>query len=209
MKALKRLALKALLSKEQRNVILNSVAYSEHKYRMHGDVDGAIRVGVIRKELENVITVPEPKFTKTQVDNIIKAVLCDFVDWLHRQSAKKATCVAVGTVVEKEKCDKCEHRDECEINKALFHDDEDKGKSAEGEDTANAQENDENAHPECGNAECDKTCPANVEDCPTYIRPTEEGDQPGAPEGECDTIGTQAAAEKIAEEQEGQKKSEE
>ena len=41
MKTLKRLALRALLSKEQRAVILNSVAYSEHKYRVHGDVDGA------------------------------------------------------------------------------------------------------------------------------------------------------------------------
>ena len=44
MKTLKRLALRALLSKEQRAVILNSVAYSEHKYRVHGDVDGAINV---------------------------------------------------------------------------------------------------------------------------------------------------------------------
>src|SRR5574344_1258963 len=142
MKVLKRLALRALLSKEQRAVILNSVAYSEHKYRAHGDVDGAIRVGVIRKEIERVISVPEPKFTKTQVDRIVKSVLCDFVDWLRRQDSKP-TCVAVGTVVEKEKCDKCEHRDECEVNKALFHDTDDKGNGTEGEDTANAQGNDD------------------------------------------------------------------
>lgn len=175
MKTLKRLALRALLSKEQRVVILNSVAYSEHKYRVHGDVDGAIRVGIIRKELEHVILVPEPKFTKTQVDRIVRAVLCDFADWLRKKERK--TCVAVGTVVEKEKCDKCEHRDECEVRKALFNDADDKGNGTEGEDTANAQKNDA----------------------------TEQAD---APEGECDTVGTQAAA-KIAEEQEEKKKSEE
>ena len=88
MKTLKRLALRALLSKEQRAVILNSVAYSEHKYRVHGDVDGAIRVGIIRKELERVISVPEPKFTKKQVDRIVRAVLCDFVDWLRKKEGK-------------------------------------------------------------------------------------------------------------------------
>ncbi len=176
MKTLKRLALRALLSKEQRAVILNSVAYSEHKYRVHGDVDGAIRVGIIRKELECVISIPEPKFTKTQVDRIVRAVLCDFADWLRKKESK--TCVAVGTVVEKEKCDKCEHRDECEVRKSLFNDADDKGNGTEGEDTANAQKNDA----------------------------TEQEDAPG---GECDTVGTQAAAAKIAEEQEEKKKSEE
>ena len=176
MKTLKRLALRALLSKEQRAVILNSVAYSEHKYRVHGDVDGAIRVGIIRKELEHVILVPEPKFTKTQVDRIVRAVLCDFADWLRKKESK--TCVAVGTVVEKKKCDKCEHRDECEVRKALFNDADNKGNGTESEDTANAQENDD----------------------------SEQADAPG---GECDTVGTQAAAAKIAEEQEEKKKSEE
>lgn len=182
MKTLKRLALRALLSKEQRAVILNSVAYSEHKYRVHGDVDGAVRVGIIRKELERVISVPESKFTKTQVDRIVKAVLCDFADWLRKKEGK--TCVAVGTVVEREKCDKCEHRDECEVRKALFNDADDKGNSTEGEDAANAQENDATEHPACGNAECGKACPVNIEDCPSYIRPTDGGDQPGAPEAD-------------------------
>lgn len=176
MKTLKRLALRALLSKEQRAVILNSVAYSEYKYRVHGDVDGAVRVGIIRKELERIISVPEPKFTKKQVDRIVREVLCDFVDWLRKKGSK--TCIAVGTVVEKEKCDKCEHRDECEVRKALFNDADDKGNGTESEDAANAQENDDTK-------------------------------QAGAPEGECDTVGTQAAAAKIAEEQEEKKKSEE
>lgn len=146
MKALKRFALKVLLNKEQRNVILDSVAYSEYKYRTHGDVDNAIRVGVIRKELQDVITVPEPKFTKTQVDYIVKRRLCDFVEWLQHQG-KKATCITVGTAVEKEECDKCKHCDECKSNKAMFHDDENKSKSAESENTANAQENDVNDQP--------------------------------------------------------------
>ena len=176
MKALKRLALRALLSKEQRAVILNSVAYSEHKYRVHGDVDGAVRVSIIRKELERVISVPEPKFTKTQVDRFVREVLCDFVDWLRKKEGK--TCVAVGTIVERGKCDKCEHRDECEVRKALFNDADNKGNGTESEDTANAQENDDT-------------------------------EQAVAPEGECDTVGTQAAAAKIAEEQEEKKKSEE
>ena len=37
----------------------------------------------------------------------------------------------------------------------------------------------------------------------------EEKEQASTPEGECDTVGTQAAAEKVAEEQDEPKKSEE
>ena len=66
----------------------------------------------------------------------------------------------------------------------LFNDADDKGNGIEGEDTANAQENVATEHPACGNADCGKTCPANIEDCLSYIRPTDEGDQPGAPEAE-------------------------
>lgn len=57
MNIIKRLAVKAIFSKEQRSVIAQSIAYSEHKYRQHGDVDGAIKVGIVRKEVEKAFVV--------------------------------------------------------------------------------------------------------------------------------------------------------
>lgn len=184
MKAFKKLALRALLTKEQRLTILNSIAYSEHKYRVHGDVDGAIRVGLIRREIEKIIPAPKTKakYTEQQVDSIVKVVLDDFMKWLRSQSDKRVARVAV-TVVDKDKCDKCEHHDDCEVNKALFPREE---SDAEGntttpkEDASSAQEKD-----------------ANEENASASVT------------SECDTVGTQAAAAKIAEEQEEKKKSEE
>lgn len=184
MKTFKKLALRALLTKEQRLTILNSIAYSEHKYRVHGDVDGAIRVGLIRREIEKIIPAPKTKakYTEQQVDHIVKVVLDDFMKWLRSQSDKRVARVAV-TVVDKDKCDKCEHHDDCEVNKALFPREE---SDAEGntttskEDASSAQEKD-----------------ANEENASASVT------------SECDTVGTQAAAAKIAEEKEEKKKSEE
>lgn len=174
MKAFKKLALRALLTKEQRLTILNSVAYSEHKYRVHGDIDGAVRVGTIRREIEKIIPAPKTKakYTEQQVDRIVKVVLDDFVKWLRSQGDKKVTRGTV-TVIDKEKCDDCENRDTCELKKVLFPSE---GSDAEGntttpeEDASSAQEKD-----------------ANEENASASVT------------SECDTVGTQAAAEKINE----------
>lgn len=154
MNIIKRLAVKAIFSKEQRAVIAQSIAYSEHKYRQHGDIDGAIKVGIVRKEVEKAFVVKNNrKYSAKEVAMIVERHVDATIDMFNekkRQAEANKDCstgtLAVGTVVTREKCDACEHKDECGIYDILF-----KGKEA--------------------------------------------------PEGECDTVGTASAAEKIAEEE--------
>lgn len=197
MNIIKRLAVKAIFSKEQRAVIAQSIAYSEHKYRQHGDVDGAIKVGIVRKEVDKAFVVKNNRkysakevamIVDRHVDATIRATIDAFAE-KKRQSEANKDCktgtLAVGTVVTREKCDACEHKDECGIYGILF-----KGKE-------------ESEAPDCGNENCEKRdkCDRQHDNCPSYIAPTPEGGEEEAPEGECDTVGTASAAEKIAEEE--------
>lgn len=197
MNIIKRLAVKAIFSKEQRAVIAQSIAYSEHKYRQHGDVDGAIKVGIVRKAVEKAFVVKNNRkysakevamIAERHVDAAIRATI-DMFNEKKRQAEANKDCstgtLAVGTVVTREKCEACEHNGECGIYVILF-----KGKE-------------EPEAPDCGNENCEKhdKCDRQCDNCPSYIAPTPEGGEEEAPEGECDTVGTASAAEKIAEEE--------
>ena len=197
MNIIKRLAVKAIFSKEQRSVIAQSIAYSEHKYRQHGDVDGAVKVSVVRKAVEKAFVVKNNrKYSAKEVDEIVErhmdAVIRATVDMFNkkrRQAAADKDCkkgiLAIGTVVTREKCDACEHKDECGIYDILF-------KEKEGSEA-----------PDCGNENCEKrnTCDRQYDNYPSYIAPTPEDGEEKAPEGECDTVGTASAAKKITEEE--------
>lgn len=197
MNIIKRLAVKAIFSKEQRSVIAQSIAYSEHKYRQHGDVDGAIKVGIVRKEVEKAFVVKNNrKYSAKEVvmivghhvDAAIRATIDAFAEKKRQAEANKdckTGTLAVGTVVIREKCDACEHKDECVIYDALF------------------KEKETSEAPDYGNENCEKrdTYDRQYDNCPSYIAPTQEGGEEEAPEGECDTVGTASAAEKIAEEE--------
>jgi hypothetical protein len=150
MNIIKRLAVKAIFSKEQRAVIAQSIAYSEHKYRQHGDVDGAIKVGIVRKAVEKAFVVKNNRkysakevaiIVEHHVDAAIQATI-DMFNEKKRQAEANKDCstgtLAVGTVVTREKCDACEHKDECGIYDILF-----KGKE-------------EPEAPDCGNENCEK-----------------------------------------------------
>ena len=172
MNIIKRLAVKAIFSKEQRSVIAQSIAYSEHKYRQHGDVDGAVKVSIVRKAVEKAFVVKNNrKYSAKEVDEIVER---------HMDAVIRATVDMFN-----EKCDACEHKDECGIYDILF-----KGK--EGSEA-----------PDCGNENCEKrnTCDRQYDNCPSYIAPTPEGGEEKAPEGECDTVGTASAAKKITDEE--------
>ena len=150
MNIIKRLAVKAIFSKEQRAVIAQSIAYSEHKYRQHKDVDGAIKVGIVRKEVEKAFIIKNNRKYSAEevaaiVDRHVDAAIQATVDMFNekkRQAEDNKDCkirtLAVGTVVTREKCDACEHKDECGIYDALF-----KGKE-------------EPEAPDCGNEHCEK-----------------------------------------------------
>ena len=195
MNIIKRLAVKAIFSKEQRAVIAQSIAYSEHKYRQHGDVDGAIRVGIVRKAVEKAFIVKNTRkysakevamIVERHVDAAIQATIDAFAEKKRQAEADKDCTtgkLAVGTVVTREKCEACDHKGECRIYDILFKD------KAE-EDNA----------PDCGNENCEKrdTCGRQYDNCPSYIAPTPEVGAEEAPED--DTVGTDSAAEEIAEE---------
>lgn len=164
MNVIKRLALKAIFTKEQRAVIWNALQYSFYRYDKRGDTKRAIRVGKVIDSVDCVFHDNHKKYSEREVANIIddtiKAV-CEVLK--ERKAAKKdGGCVEVhlmpGAVLDREKCEKCEHKDKCQVRRFVFD---------------------------------------------------EEKEQESIPEGKCDTVGTQAAAEKVAEEQKEQKKSEE
>ena len=164
MNVIKRLALKAIFTKEQRVVIWNALQYSFYRYDKRGDTKRAIRVGKVIDSVDSVFHDNRKKYSEREVANIIddtiKAV-CEVLK--ERKAAKKSgECVEVhlmpGAVLDREKCEKCEHKDKCQVRHFVFD---------------------------------------------------EEKEQANTPEGECDTVGTQAAAEKVAEEQDEPKKSEE
>lgn len=164
MNVIKRLALKAIFTKEQRAVIWNALQYSFYRYDKRGDTKRAIRVGKVIDSVDSVFHDNRKKYSEREVANIIddtiKAV-CEVLK--ERKAAKKSgECVEVhlmpGAVLDREKCEKCEHKDKCQVRHFVFD---------------------------------------------------EEKEQASTPEGECDTVGTQAAAEKVAEEQDEPKKSEE
>ena len=168
MNAIKRLALKAIFTKEQRVVIWNALQYSFYRYDKSGDIKRAIRVGKVIDSVDSVFHDNRKKYSESEVANIVKRTIDDTIKAVRevlkeRKAVKKnGECVEVhlmpGAVLDREKCEKCEHKDKCQVRRFVFD---------------------------------------------------EEKEQESAPEGECDTVGTQAAAEKVAEEQKEQKKSEE
>ena len=164
MNVIKRLALRVIFTKEQRAVIWNALQYSFYRYDKRGDTKRAIRVGKVIDSVDSVFHDNRKKYSEREVANIIddtiKAV-CEVLK--ERKAAKKSgECVEVhlmpGAVLDREKCEKCEHKDKCQVRHFVFD---------------------------------------------------EEKEPASTPEGECDTVGTQAAAEKVAEEQDEPKKSEE
>lgn len=164
MNVIKRLALKAIFTKEQRAVIWNALQYSFYRYDKRGDTKRAIRVGKVIDSVDSVFYDNRKKYSEREVANIIDDTIKAVFEVLkERKAAKKdGGCVEVhlmpGAVLDREKCEKCEHKDKCQVRRFVFD---------------------------------------------------EEKEQESTPEGECDTVGTQAAAEKVAEEQKEQKKSEE
>lgn len=129
---------KLLFSKKQRNTIWRALVYSEYKYRQRGNVDAAVAVQSVMNELEVKLGIVPQKFTKSQVDRIVNNVLSDSKK--HQESAYLAgiqngkrqaynelknlpevrTGLAVGTVVDPEKCKACEHKEGCIVGSAVI-----------------------------------------------------------------------------------------
>ena len=104
---------KALFNDKERAVIMNSLYYSVHKYKQHGDTDNAVFVQAVANRVAEVFDVQNQKYTKAEVDAIVENALKEakerFVKILDDESnsqfkrgyqqamepVKKGICVAV------------------------------------------------------------------------------------------------------------------
>ena len=149
MKAIKKLLVKAIFNKRQRNVIMRAIEYSEYKYKQHGKVDQAVCVAVVKEELKDILSVKPaaPKtYSETEVNNITSGAILYALDYIIamfkfalKQNVVDAWHVELkpGMIIDRAKCEECEHKDECEIKKQVFDDEE---KSGDAEKTAKEPE---------------------------------------------------------------------
>lgn len=66
---------KALFNDKERAVIMNSLYYSVHKYKQHGDTDNAVFVQAVANRVAEVFDVQNQKYTKAEVDAIVENAL--------------------------------------------------------------------------------------------------------------------------------------
>ena len=107
MNVIKRLALKAIFTKEQRAVIWNALQYSFYRYDKRGDTKRAIRVGKVIDSVDSVFHDNRKKYSEREVANIVKGTIDDTI---------KAVC----EVLKEHKAEKCEHKDECQVRHLVF-----------------------------------------------------------------------------------------
>ena len=126
MNVIKRLALKAIFTKEQRVVIWNALQYSFYRYDKSGNTKRAIRVGKVIDSVDSVFHDNRKKYSEREVANIIDDTIKAVCEVLNERKAenKDGGCVEVhlmpGAVLDREKCEKCEHKDECQVRHLVF-----------------------------------------------------------------------------------------
>lgn len=148
MKAIKKLLVKAIFNERQRNMIMHAIEYSEYKYKQHGKVDQAVRVAVVKEELKDILSVKPaaPKtYSETEVNNIVSGAILhtlDSITTMFKDVLKQNGVEGVhaelkpGMVLDRAKCEACEHKDECELKKQVFDENE---PAKEPEETAEAE----------------------------------------------------------------------
>lgn len=167
MKAIKKLLVKAIFNERQRNTIMHAIEYSEYKYKKCGNVDQAVRVAVVKEELKDILSVKPaaPKtYSDTDVNNIVSGAILHTLDSITtmfknvlKQNGVKGVHVELkpGMVLDRAKCEACEHKDECELKKQVFNekesDDENEtakepGETAEAETTGEGTDDAASAH---------------------------------------------------------------
>lgn len=154
MKAIKKLLVKAIFNERQRNTIMHAIEYSEYKYKQHGKVDQAVLVAVVKEEVKDIFSVKPtaPKtYSETEVNNIVSGVILHTLDSITtmfknvlKQHGVEGVHVELkpGMVLDRAKCEACEHKDECELKKQVFDEEEsgDENETAkEPEETAEAE----------------------------------------------------------------------
>ena len=141
MNVIKRLALKAIFTKEQRAVIWNALQYSFYRYDKRGDTKRAIRVGKVIDSVDSVFHDNRKKYSEREVANIIDDTIKAVCEVLNERKAEKKDvgCVEVhlmpGAVLDREKCEKCEHKDECQVRHLVFDEEQETETASDKENT--------------------------------------------------------------------------
>lgn len=138
----KTLLTKLLFNKKQRNTIWRALVFSEYKYRQRGNVDAAVAVQMVMNEVEVKLGIVPQTFTKSEVDRIVNTIISDSkkehqsaylagiqagkrqaheeMESLSVIPAEVRTGLAVGTIVDPEKCKACEHKESCVVGSAVI-----------------------------------------------------------------------------------------
>lgn len=74
---MKKFLLKLLFNKKQREIIWQSIIFSEYTYRRRGNIDKAAVVQTVMNETESAFNVVKKTYTKEEVDYIMANVLKD------------------------------------------------------------------------------------------------------------------------------------
>ena len=176
---IKNLAFKAFLNKEQRAVIYQALIYSEHVYKRRGNVNKAVKVKSVIEQTRKLFGFSNT-FTEEEVTNIVENVRKDneklLADTFNRgaavaeQKLREAFAAGFNSCLKKVRedsakhlellgtvnlndCEKCEHKDDCLVRKAILEieaEEEKKNeekKNEEGEhqedDSSKSKDNDE------------------------------------------------------------------
>ena len=141
MNVIKRLALKAIFTKEQRVVIWNALQYSFYRYDKSGNTKRAIRVGKVIDSVDSVFHDNRKKYSEREVANIIDDTIKAVCEVLKERKAAKKDGGGVevhlmpGAVLDREKCEKCEHKDECQVRHLVFDEEQETETTSDKENT--------------------------------------------------------------------------
>lgn len=131
---MKKFLIKLLFNKRQRMTMWHALVYSAYKYRKRGNVDAAVKVQMVMDEVQNKLGIVPTTFTKDEVDKIVNGIMNDAEKMEQnaykagvKQGIKQAnennkpvvSMVGVGSIVDLNKCEKCESKDGCIIYNSI------------------------------------------------------------------------------------------
>lgn len=166
---IKNLAFKAFLNKEQRAVIYQALLYSEHVYKRRRNVNKAVKVKSVIEQTRKLFGFPNT-FTEEEVANIVDNVRKDneklLADTFNRgaavaeQKLKEAFAAGFNSCLKRVRedsakhlellgtvnlndCEKCEHKDDCLVRKAILEIESEEEKKNEEDGSSNSNDNNE------------------------------------------------------------------
>lgn len=143
MKRIKRFVLGLLLTRRERVTIWNALWYSNHTYKRRGNVDAAASVQMVMNRVEDIL-IPKKKYTDKEVSQIVGEVLEETTKGTEKRlkelaekefqrgylegkniakrilSSKSESGLMPGMIIDREKCEKCEERNECSLYSVLW-----------------------------------------------------------------------------------------